>query len=473
MKRAVRLRVFATLVAAGTLSALSFVPSSAHDEPDEPTSNSQTKSQGKKHGHDRPRKKPKPVDRTCASDKTKEYTANVAALPFEAIPGSKTTRQWGVLDDAGYRIEIPENWNGELVMWAHGFAGWGCDLNVDNPPMRKYLVENGFAWAASSYALNGYAVQAGVDDTMNLVNMFAEDIADPKAIYMTGASMGGHITGVAIEQHPQTFRGSMPVCGVMGSGKLFDFFIDANELAIAISGVSAEYPYPATYNPVTVPAIKAALGGPTSPKLQAFAAALMQRSGGTRPGFPIALGAWLDFLFGLGQPSPGIPAFPATNFGTVYQLDDDPAVSEQEAALNASVRRVSRFDFDTPDGKVKIPRIFGYASVPTLTMHTIGDLFVPFSMQQIYLQRATKTGTTGNLVQRAIRDVGHCSFSEAEFNRGFADLITWVKTGTRPAGDAVGDPSVVADPFFGCQFSDNTGIFAGTPARAAFAPCKA
>jgi pimeloyl-ACP methyl ester carboxylesterase len=462
MRRSKRHRLVVLIASTALLAGVSTVPSFADDGP---------KSEAGRQRHDK-RDRRKKIDRTCASDKTKNYTANTAALPFEAIPGFETERTWGVLKNAGFRIEVPENWNGEVVMWAHGFAGWGCDLNVDNPPMRKYLVEHGYAWAASSYAKNGYAVQQGVDDTMRLLDYFHSEYGSSDNAYMTGASMGGHITGVAIEQYGSSFSGAMPVCGVMGSGKLFDFFIDANELAIAISGVGADYPYPVDYNPVTVPKIKAGLGDATSPKLQAFAAALMQRSGGTRPGFPIALGAWLDFLFGLGQPTPGVvPAFPATNMGTVYQLDNDPAVNEAEALLNASIRRVTRFDYETPDGKIDIPEITGNVTIPTLTMHTIGDLFVPLSMEQIYLERASARGLDHNLVQRAIRDVGHCSFSEAEFNQGFGDLVDWVSSGDRPEGDAMNHRAAVASPTFGCKFSNNTGLFPGTPARAAFGPC--
>ena len=68
----------------------------------------------------------------------------------------------GVWLGAGYRYEIPEDWNGDLVMWAHGFRGEGLELTVDNPPFREYLLENGYAWGASSYDRNGYEWDVGV-----------------------------------------------------------------------------------------------------------------------------------------------------------------------------------------------------------------------------------------------------------------------------------------------------------------------
>jgi hypothetical protein len=408
----------------------------------------------------------------CASDKTRPYAVVEASLPFEPLAGTTATQKWGVLKGAGYRIEVPRNWNGELVVWAHGFRNWDCDLTVDNPPMRQYLLDNGYAWAASSYAANGYAVQQGVDDTMRLIKMFKREVKRPKRTYMTGASMGGHITGVAIEQNRRAFDGAMPVCGVMGSETLFDYFLDYNELAQSISGVTTPYPYGVDYAPTVVPQIQAALGAPTSAKSLTFATAVMNVSGGARPGFAASFSLWGSFPFNLGQPNPGVvPAFPATNIGTQYQLDADPAVSPAEAALNSGVRRVSRLDFATPDGVVPVPKIEGDFKIPVLTIHTLGDLFVPFSMEQVYARRAAANGNSGRLVQRAIRDVFHCTFSEAEYNQSFADLAAWVKQGTKPLGDDVLNPAVVAQPTFGCAFSNNTGAFSGSPARAVFPAC--
>jgi pimeloyl-ACP methyl ester carboxylesterase len=465
-----RFAMMATAVSALFLIGATALPSVAQEKSEPFTKESDS---GERHGSDEKEGEKRGGPQVCASDKSKNYTVNQVTLPFTAIPDA--TASFGTLKNAGYRIEIPKNWNGELVMWAHGFAGWGCDLNVDNPPMRAYLIAHGYAWAASSYAANGYAVQQGVDDTMRLIKMFKKQNRGTKGVYMTGASMGGHITGVAIEQNEDSFVGAMPVCGVMGSGKLFDFFLDYNELAQAISGVQSPYPYGVDYLPVVVPKIKAALGAPGSAKYQTLANAIEQRTGGTRPGFGFAFPTWVDFLFSLGQPNPGVvPAFPATNEETVYQLDGDPAISATEAALNESIRRVSRFDFATPDGKVPVPEIEGELHMPVLTMHTIDDLFVPFSMEQIYARRAASEGKSDLLVQRAIRDIGHCSFSEAEFNTGFEDLAAWVHTGVKAAGDDILTPSAVAAPTFGCQFTKTAGLFQGTPARAFFfTPCPA
>ncbi len=96
-----------------------------------------------------------------SADQPPQYFVNEANLPFPALAGTSTTRLYGVHGGAGYRIEVPDNWNGDLVVYAHGFRGTGLELTVSNPSIRSYLVQHGYAWAASSYGKNGYDVREG------------------------------------------------------------------------------------------------------------------------------------------------------------------------------------------------------------------------------------------------------------------------------------------------------------------------
>ncbi len=75
-----------------------------------------------------------------------EYFVDESTLPFAALPGA--TALWGVHTGAGFRAEVPDDWNGTLVVWAHGFRGTGLELTVDNHPLRALLIPLGFAWAA-------------------------------------------------------------------------------------------------------------------------------------------------------------------------------------------------------------------------------------------------------------------------------------------------------------------------------------
>ncbi len=185
-------------------------------------------------------------------------------LPFTPLPGAQA--YWGVHTGAGYRIEVPDNWNGDLVIWAHGFREAAptdpdfLELTVDNHPLREFLIPNGYAWAASSYRRNDYDVTSGVQDSHALTKRFNGIVGKPDRVYFTGASMGGHITAVAIEQYPRTYDGALPVCGVLGDFELFDYFLDFNVAAQQLGTGSSTFPVdPLTYIFGTVPAIKASL----------------------------------------------------------------------------------------------------------------------------------------------------------------------------------------------------------------------
>ncbi len=398
------------------------------------------------------------------------YFVDESKLPFSALPGSSTTRYWGVHNGAGYRIEVPDNWNGDLVLYAHGFRGTGLELTVSNPRIRQWLVANGYAWAASSFSKNGYDVKQGVKDTHALGTLFRGLVGNPGQTYITGHSMGGHITGVAIEQYPNAYAGALPMCGVMGDNELFDYFLDFNLVAQALAGVPAEFPFPADYQTAVVPVVKAALGPayPVALNLQgqALAGVTQNISGGPRPVFATSFAVWGNFLFTVGVTGGDLGVAPGNvqdNSDTVYQIDADLALSPAELALNATVLRVSQDPQGRhPNGLGNIPPILATFQIPVLSLHTIGDLFVPFSMEQIYARRAAAQGTSDLLVQRAIRDHNHCGFTVLEEETAFAHLVNWVVNGVKPAGDDVLTPAVVANPNYGCTFTmaGHVGLFA-------------
>jgi hypothetical protein len=423
---------------------------------------------------------------------------DIGGTPFVALTDSTgapiSEVHTGIENGAAYRVEVPRRWNGGLVVYAHGYRGTGTTVYVDNPALRAYYVARGFAWAASSYATNGYDVGQGVRDSYSMIALFRRATGrTARAVYMSGASMGGQITAVMIEKHPSSFVGAMPYCGVLGDTRLFDYFLDANVTAAALAGVHIDFPLqpPADYPDQwrsQVNRILPALGLTTgaAPELTAagrtWSAVVERRTGGVRPGFAGAFAYWnatpslppladLPFLFGL---YPGLTGGTANiaagnvtdNRFTLYRSTDRRWPTAAEWRLNAEVLRVKHTATADP-GLSGVPRVDGRPPVPVLSLHDIGDLFVPFSMEQIYARRATANGRSRLFVSRAIRGVGHCDFTQPELQKGFDDLVTWVRTGHRPGGDAILDRRAVADPRFGCRYT--VGV------RAAFVapPCPA
>ena len=407
-----------------------------------------------------------------------DYFVDEAKLPFTPLPGA--TAYWGVHNGAGYRIEVPDNWNGDLVMWAHGFRGTGLELTVDSHPLREGLIPAGYAWAASSYSRNDYDISVGVKDTHALAKRFNGIVAKADKVYITGVSMGGHITAVSIEQYDM-YDGAIAACGVVGDHELFDYFLDFNAAAQQLGTGASAFPVePAQYIGVTVPTIKSSLElvpgtFPFTLNLagEQFKQLVELRSGGDRPNFDEAFAFWNsipantgpgNFLFELGLGDGTLPRAPGNavdNADTVYQFDLDPALSPAEQDLNDNIVRVAA-DPQTrrPQGLAQVPTITGDISVPVITMHNLGDLFVPVHNEIVYGERVAAQGNSDLLVQRAIRGVLHCDFTPAEWQRAFFDLVTWVEAGVKPAGDNFLDPAAVAAPDFGCTFTDGPHLLA-------------
>lgn len=415
--------------------------------------------------------------RTFTADATATTFAAMTAQAGDTVDMSTTSRYAGVLGGAAYRIEVPANWNGKLVMYAHGYAGTGEALGVSNPSIRRHLIQQGYAWAASSYSKNYYDVRAGVEDTNKLANNFnaitaaaGRTLATPGRIYITGHSMGGHITGAAIEAEAAAtavnkvrYHGAVPMCGVMGDTELFNQFTAVQVTAQALTG-QASVPV-AQWSTIsagvtaalftTFPSVPTATG-------QKFVSVLQNITGGPRPLFAqgLAFGGSFPSMWGAlggdGTISGILLANVLDTRAYTYTIDGDTAGS---SALNATVQKI------TPaadanrlrrDGLRWIPVINGEISIPVVSIHTLGDLFVPFSMQQTYRQRVDGKGNGGLLVQRAIRGASHCDFTVAEQVDAFEAMVKWERDGIKPSGDDVTTAATVAATTYGCTYTKNT-----------------
>jgi hypothetical protein len=413
---------------------------------------------------------------TVADATATTFTA-MAAAPGDGVDMSTTSRWAGVLDGAAYRVEVPANWNGRLVMYAHGYAGTGAAVAVQNPTIRRYLIQNGYAWAASSYSKNYYDVRAGVEDTNALALEFnkiaaanSRPLVAPSKIYITGVSMGGHITGAAIDDEAQAtavhkvkYNGAVPMCGVMGDAELFNEFAAMQVTAQALAGQAA-YPtdkFADIATQVTNTLFTTFPSQPTATGAK-YLSVVKNLTGGDRPMFDLGIAFGGSFpsaygTFGTDGTVTGIlnKNVLDTNAFT-YTIDGDAAGS---AALNASAQKLTAAPDANrlrTDGLRWIPKVNGDFKIPVVSIHTLGDLFVPFSMEQVFNKRVAAKGNSGWLVQRAIRGVSHCDFTVVEMTTAFDDMIRWEISGIKPAGDDVVTPATVAAPTFGCKFTNNT-----------------
>jgi pimeloyl-ACP methyl ester carboxylesterase len=430
------------------------------------------------------------ADPSCDYD----YVSNTYGGSFGPLLDSSgkasSTTYVGISAQASYRIEVPNHWNGQLLLYAHPYQGLGNVAWVDSPQLRSWFVANGFAWAASSFAASGYDVAQGVADTFDLLKVFAARThRAPKSIYLDGESMGGQVASVTAEEHRGVFAGVMDACAPVSVAALSDYYLGVNATAAALTKTGISFPtqaslasalqYEVSVTTQVLPGLGTGSVGAAGSELSAagkqWATAVSYLSGGPRPGFASALAYWNSVSYGplTGMPTlfdlyPGLdggtlgfaPGNVTTNLGVVYHADSSSVATTADRALNADVLRVRATTSSVPGA----PSVQGDPAIPVLALYGTGDLFVPLSTGQAYARAMAAHGESGLFAARAIRDVRHCDFSTAELSQGFSALVSWAQTGIRPASDDISNPEVVGRASFGCRFTDGAHpLFQGPP----------
>jgi hypothetical protein len=141
---------------------------------------------------------------------------SLVAIAFTALTPSTVAGQ-GPCEDgpqstgAIYRICMPGTWNGDLVLWAHGYVDPSEPIAIpegqltlpDGTSLPDIVNGLDYAFATTSYRDNGLVVPFAVDDLLDLVSVFESQVATPGKVFIIGASEGGLITTLALENHPE------------------------------------------------------------------------------------------------------------------------------------------------------------------------------------------------------------------------------------------------------------------------------
>src|SRR5438477_7360983 len=107
---------------------------------------------------------------------------------------------------------LPKNWNGNLVVFAHGGpAIVSPTATYSQADLDKYsvAVKRGFAWVASTYRREGYGVRMAVEDTENARRFFVEHIGKPRRTILHGASYGGLVGAKLLETYARSADGAV------------------------------------------------------------------------------------------------------------------------------------------------------------------------------------------------------------------------------------------------------------------------
>ena len=329
-----------------------------------------------------------------------------------------------------YQVCFPQTWNGDLIIYAHGYVTADQPLAVPADDVQGLSVAQvvnalGYAYAATSYRANGLVADLAAEDVADL----AEEVRrrfrpDPVRTYVVGVSEGGLVAVLAAERHADLFAGGVDACGPAGDfvaqidylgdfRVTFDYFFPG-----VIPGGPVDVPvevraqWSSTYVPAVLAALQADVSG--TQQLLAVTGAPFDPLDPTTVGTTVVNALWYD-VFALPDAKARLGGQPYDNIGRVYHGSMD------DAALNAGVDRV------TADAGARAAlgpfETTGALTIPLAVLHTSGDPVVPVDQADRYVAKVAAAGASGRLTARTVDRYGHCAFQQAELLDAFSAVV--------------------------------------------------
>jgi len=393
-----------------------------------------------------------------------------------AQPATAATHT-GTIAGAQYRVEVPDRWNGTLVLYNHGYlpAGFpffGIAL-TNRPPDRSeteaWLLERGYALAASQFQENGigYQVENALRDQLALLDWFDANIGRPRHTVATGQSMGAAIAILLAERNPHRFDGVATMCGGPDPNGTFNAGLDVNFAVKTLLAPGQDIDLVRVRDPqrsteLLVQAVQQGLTTAQGRARLALAGALNNVAGwfSAHQPRPTDLaewirqqGAWIQNAYVLGFGPSARPDLerkaggnPSWNIGIDYRRQL--LRSSQGALVRRAYREAGldlRHDLDRLAAAPRIapdPRAVAYmyrygvpvgrTPAPVITLHSTGDGGATPGQERWYADQVQRSGDPRQLRQLYVDRGMHCSFSAAEEIVVMRALFERIDTGRWP-----------------------------------------
>jgi hypothetical protein len=335
----------------------------------------------------------------------------VASSPAHAAkpsPGAYTGKLHGAL----YRIDVPDNWNGDLVMLMHGYQPVGAPVSTpmtaaDATPV---FLKNGFAVAQSQYASQGWAVSDAIADNERLRQHFVRTYVQPTHTYIYGFSLGGLGVAASIERYPHAYTGAMITCGLTVSTP--DFLARGVVTPLVafdalIPGVIPDLAAPDSPPAISPDAIVRALE--THPREAAVLATRLE-------GRPETLQTVALYYMAFREIEKRAGGMPVDNRKEVYEGFGD------DVAFNHNVHRYSAL----PDAMAYAKRnvtLTGHIEVPLVMQWNAFDQTIPSRFHGVYPEQIRAAGGKKWLTVLDPVGDGHCNFTEEQTSKAFDTLV--------------------------------------------------
>ncbi len=375
--------------------------------------------------------------------------ALVAAFLGGAVSSSHADTVLTGNTDGGafFRIVVPTVWNGELVIWNHGFSLNPIGPVSDLGPLSGVQLSEGYAVAASSYQQIGWSLFKTKNDAQNMVNVFKANFGTPSKIFVNGASLGGIVTAHNLEKASiGNVVGAYPICGALAGSRNWDAALDlrlvydtvcANTPAAAIPGGATGLPapgfpsYPFTQTQMAI-AANACTGILTpvafrtpqqNANLALYLATTQLPANFVLTTLGFGLFGYSNLIFdpaklngsqGVGNAN--------VNYDNGGFIDSN---IQRVSTNNGAVNRLSKYF--TPNGSV--------GNVKIVSLHTDGDGLVIIENESDYAQKVSASKLTTAVVDETGNT--HCGFTGSETLAGWESLRSWVAGGPQPTATTI------------------------------------
>jgi alpha-beta hydrolase superfamily lysophospholipase len=400
-----------------------------------------------------------------AAPRPTECPAAVAAIA-RCLAGQDSAGAW-------YLIAMPNAWNGDLVLHAHG----GPTLGPPDPKrtfddLQRWAIvpRAGFAWAGTTFRQGGVAVMAAAEDTERLRRIFIAHVAVPRRTVLHGQSWGASVAARAAEADPvepdgrRRYDAVLLTSGVLGGGtRSYDFRLDLRvvyEVLCANHPRPDEAPYPLWMGLPPGSALNPAELARRADECLGLRKPAAQRT----PEQAARIRTLVDVIRIPERSIVGHLNWATWHFQDIVQKrtgGGNPfgnatvryVGSPDDAALNAAVpryradpRAVAAFAADTdPTGRIP---------VPVLTIHAVDDPTAFVELESAFRATMERAGTADHLVQAFTAHAEHSYLADPVYPAALEALLAWVERGVKPTPADVAARCAALEARYGggCRF---------------------
>lgn len=341
----------------------------------------------------------------------------------------------GEINGARFRVDIPENWNGGLVVWIHGYRPAGLPPRLPGDPVEQgqgvispgesftgIALGLGYAVAQSAFRVQGFALREGAEDSEALRQYFKRKYGRTYPTIVAGNHMGGLITYDVIEGFPDSYDGALPMGGTaeprleLMKSRMFDLRLLFDHFLPGLPGSAVEFPSSLTHAGIMARAKELMKQKPEETKL------LLRIFGiGNEEGLARTLATYTLILREVYDRAKGNPF---DNRNTYYKGSGD------DLKLN---REIARYQADRAAVEYarQLPAPGGRIAKPVLALNPHGDPVVPIESTHYYDTATQRAGASHLFVQTWVEANG-ASYKPEEMRRALELLAEWIKHGKRP-----------------------------------------